>query len=106
MKCWNCQKMGHYEVVCPEKKKKKRKNQSLAGLAKVEEFAYRFGQEFEFIACESSSAGYLPHKFRESMLFPPLAEHLWVYGMWTVGLHVTCQESVSTSQSFQRVALI
>ena len=28
VKCWNCQKMGHYAVVCSEKKKK-RKNQSM-----------------------------------------------------------------------------
>ena len=26
VKCWNCQKMGHYAVVCPEKNKKKGKN--------------------------------------------------------------------------------
>ena len=31
---------------------------------------------------------HLPHRFRGSMLFPRLAEHLQVSGMWTVGLHV------------------
>ena len=56
MKCWNCQKMGHYAIVCLEKKKKG-KNQSMATSAEVEDFTDRFDQELGFIACESSSAG-------------------------------------------------
>ena len=56
MKCWNCQKMEHYAVVCPEKKKKG-KNQNMAASAKVEDFMDRFDREFGFIACESTSAG-------------------------------------------------
>eukprot|EP00253_Pinus_taeda_P007482 PITA_07482 len=39
VKCWNCQKMGHYAIVCPKKKKKKGKDQSLAASAEIEDFA-------------------------------------------------------------------
>eukprot|EP00253_Pinus_taeda_P015445 PITA_15445 len=38
--------MGHYAVVCPEKKKKKGKNQSVAASTEVEDFADRFDREF------------------------------------------------------------
>ena len=55
VKCWNCQKMGQYAVVCPEKKKKKGKNQSMATSTEVEDFADHFDREFGFIVCESSS---------------------------------------------------
>ena len=47
---------GTYAVVCPEKKKKKGKNQSMAASAEVEDFADRFDREFGFVACESTSA--------------------------------------------------
>lgn len=33
VKSWNCQKIGHYVVVCPDKKKKKGKNQDVAASA-------------------------------------------------------------------------
>ena len=36
VKCWSCQKMGHYAVVCP-KKKKKGKNQNMAASTEVED---------------------------------------------------------------------
>eukprot|EP00253_Pinus_taeda_P013052 PITA_13052 len=39
VKCWNCQKMGHYAVVCLEKKKKKGKDQSLEASTDIEDFA-------------------------------------------------------------------
>ena len=56
VKCSNCQKMGHYAVVCLVKKKKKGKNQNVAASAEVEDFAVRFDQEFGFTAYESLSA--------------------------------------------------
>lgn len=46
VKCWNCQKMGHYAVMCLEKKKK---GKWVAAAAKIEEFASSF-QEFYLIA--------------------------------------------------------
>ena len=56
VKCWNCQKMGHYAVVCPEKKKEKGKDQSVAASAEVEDFAVHFDREFGFTAYDSSSS--------------------------------------------------
>eukprot|EP00253_Pinus_taeda_P034619 PITA_34619 len=73
VKCWNCQKMGHYAVVCPEKKKKKGKNQSMAALAEVEDFADRFDREFGFTACESSSAGSLATQVQREHAFPSIS---------------------------------
>ena len=70
VKCWNCQKMGHYAVVCSEKKKKKGKNQSMAASAEVEDFADRFDWEFGFIACESSSAGSPATEVQREHAFP------------------------------------
>ena len=45
VKCWNCQKMGHYAVVCPEKKKKQ-KNQSMASSIEIEDFTNSFDRDF------------------------------------------------------------
>ena len=44
MKCFACQKMGHYVGQCPQKKKKKK--QQTAASAEVEDFAARFQREF------------------------------------------------------------
>ena len=44
MKCFACQKMGHYVGQCPQKKKKKQ--QQTTTLAEVEEFTARFEREF------------------------------------------------------------
>ena len=56
VKCWSCQKMGHYAVVCPEKKKKG-KNQTMAASVEIEDFSDSFDRELGFIACESTGAG-------------------------------------------------
>eukprot|EP00253_Pinus_taeda_P010090 PITA_10090 len=72
VKCWNCQKMGHYVVVCPEKKKKG-KNQSVAASAEVEDFADCFDREFGFTACESSSAGLAATQVQRKYAFPSIS---------------------------------
>eukprot|EP00253_Pinus_taeda_P009687 PITA_09687 len=72
VKCWNCQKMGHYAVVCPEKKKKG-KNQSVAASAEVEDFVDRFDWEFGFTACESSSAGSPTTQVQREHAFPSIS---------------------------------
>ena len=59
VKCWNCQKTGHYAIVCPEKKKKKGKEKTMATSAEIEGFSESFDREFGFIACEATSEGSL-----------------------------------------------
>eukprot|EP00253_Pinus_taeda_P005925 PITA_05925 len=71
VKCWNCQKMGHYAVVCPEKKKGK--NQSVTASAEVEDFAVRFDREFGFTAYESSSAGSPATQVQREHAFPSIS---------------------------------
>ena len=43
VKCFACQKMGHYARQCPNKKKKK---QQTTASTEVEDFAARFQREF------------------------------------------------------------
>lgn len=65
--------MGHYAVVCLEKKtKKKGKDQSLAASAEVEDFAGRFDREFAFTMCESSSAGSPATQVQREHAFPSI----------------------------------
>ena len=44
VKCFACQKIGHYAGQCPKKKKKKK--QQATALMEVEDFAARFQREF------------------------------------------------------------
>ena len=44
VKCFACQKFGHYVGQCPQKKKKKQ--QQTAALTEVEEFSARFERVF------------------------------------------------------------
>ena len=46
VKCFACQKMGHYVGQCPNKKKKKR----TAATTEINEFAVRFERDFSFFA--------------------------------------------------------
>lgn len=48
VKCWACQKMGHYATMCPEGKK------GIAASIAVEQFASQFDQEFAFITSTSN----------------------------------------------------
>eukprot|EP00253_Pinus_taeda_P027997 PITA_27997 len=82
VKCWNCQKMGHYAVVCPEKKKKKGKDQSLEASTEIEDFAGCFDREFAFTMCESSSAGSPAIQVQREQDFPSISEAST--GIWYV----------------------
>ena len=65
--------MGHYAVVCLEKKKKKGKDQSSAASAEIEDFAGRFDREFAFTTCESSSAGSPAIQVQREQAFPSIS---------------------------------
>lgn len=54
VKCWACQKMGHYAVTCPEKKNKG-KGKNVAAFMDIDEFASQFDREFSFIASLTTS---------------------------------------------------
>eukprot|EP00253_Pinus_taeda_P031557 PITA_31557 len=47
VKCWACQKMGHYATTCTERKNKRKKG--TAASAEVEQFASQFDLDFAFI---------------------------------------------------------
>eukprot|EP00253_Pinus_taeda_P013514 PITA_13514 len=81
VKCWNFQKMGHYAIVSPEKKKKG-KDQSLAASAEIEDFAGCFDQEFAFTMCESSSAGSPTIQVQKEQAFPSISKAST--GIWYV----------------------
>eukprot|EP00253_Pinus_taeda_P022698 PITA_22698 len=55
VKCWNCQKLGHYAIVCSEKKNKKGNYKPMVASAEIESFSKRFDREFGFMACEARS---------------------------------------------------
>ena len=57
VKCWNCQKLGHYVVVCLEKKNKRGRDKPMTTSAEIESLLESFDREFGFIACEATSAG-------------------------------------------------
>ena len=44
VKCFACQKFGHYVVQCPNKKKKQ-----VVASADMEEFASKFDRDFSFV---------------------------------------------------------
>jgi transposase InsO family protein len=53
VRCWACQKQGHYAATCPERKKGNKKN--VAASVAVGEFTAQFEQEFSLVAGSSSS---------------------------------------------------
>lgn len=54
VKCWACQKMGHYVVTCPEEENKGKGN-NLVASAEIDVFASQFEREFSFIASLTTS---------------------------------------------------
>ena len=70
VKCWNCQKLGHYVVVCSEKKDKRGKDKPMAPFAEIEIFLESFDREFGFIACEATSVGSPPIQVQRECAFP------------------------------------
>ena len=52
VKCWACQKMGHYAATCPERKNKGKKG--TAASIEVEQFASQIDKDFAFITSTSS----------------------------------------------------
>ena len=54
VRCWACNKNGHYAVTCPQRKKNKGKSQT-AATAEVDDFASHFENEFSLVVCLSTS---------------------------------------------------
>ena len=73
--------MGHYAVVCPEKKKKG-KNQCMAASAEIEDFTDNFDREFGFIACKSTNAGSPATEVEKECAFPSTSKAS--SGIWYV----------------------
>eukprot|EP00253_Pinus_taeda_P003200 PITA_03200 len=76
------------KVVCPEKKNKKGKNQSVAASAEVEDFVDRFDPEFGFTACESSSARSPTTQVQREHVFPSISRAS--SGIWYVYSGSSC----------------
>ena len=55
VKCFICQKQGHFASQCTDKKKKS--NTKMVGSAEVDEFNRNFDEEFFLIACMSRTIG-------------------------------------------------
>eukprot|EP00253_Pinus_taeda_P030023 PITA_30023 len=75
-------------LVCPEKKKKKRKSQSVAASTEIEDFADHFDREFGFTACESSSAGSPATQIQREHAFPSISGAS--SGIWYVDSGASC----------------
>lgn len=52
VKCWACQKMGHYATMCLERKNKGKKSTTTS--TEVQQFSSQFDQNFAFINSTSS----------------------------------------------------
>ena len=48
-KCWHCHEMGHYAVMCPQKKRKGN-HPFVATSAEIGEFVAWFNQDFALVA--------------------------------------------------------
>jgi hypothetical protein len=55
VKCFACQKFGHYAGQCPNKKKVKKEAEVVASAA-TDEFVEQFEKEFSLVSCLSSSS--------------------------------------------------